>query len=874
MCHVPHKQSEFEIENGVLLVPRASYPHLALALRTRFPFTCPASPYLCPVENHLPIHEIIPDLRKQLTQDTVVLLQAPPGAGKSTVLPLQLLDEPWLQGQKVIMLQPRRLAAKSVAARMAKLLGEEVGQTVGYRVRFESKTSRNTRIEVVTEGILTRFIQEDPSLEGIAMVIFDEFHERSLQADLAWVLARQVQEVMRPDLRMLVMSATLDTGSLSAALGNVPLLQSEGRQFPVQIHYEAQPKDWAIAAQVFRVIRKALQQHVGDILVFLPGQAEIHQVEGLLAEAELQAEVHPLYGNLPLEQQQAAILPNSYGRRKIVLSTTIAETSLTIEGISVVIDSGLSRQPRFDPRSGMTRLETVQITRDAADQRAGRAGRLGPGICYRLWEEATHHYLIAHRQPEILSADLAPTVLELAQWGEGDLQALPWPTPPPAGAVEQARSLLRMLAALDQNQITDRGKAMLRLPTHPRLAHLLVEGAAMGHGALAADIAAILEERDPMPRTAGTDLRLRVDALQHWRDRQPVNADRNVLQRVDRLARQWQANLPKKHLGKPDSHHVGRLLALAYPERVAKQLSPHQPAFRLSIGRRAALPQGDTLIAESWLAIANLDAGTQEGKIFLAAPVDPTELTELHNAQEILEWDARQGVLNAATEQRVGSLAFDRKPTKHLPVESLLPVLLSAVGENPLLLDWDEAVEQMQGRVQSLRIWRPNEDWPDFSQAALLANLDAWLAPYIAGVRRAEDFKKLNLTQILHNSLDWQQGQQLMEWAPTHLEAPTGSQIKLAYALDGSPPIMAVRLQEMFGCLDTPTVNQGRQRVMLHLLSPAFRPVQVTQDLRSFWTNTYADVRKDLRGRYPKHHWPEDPFTAEPVRGPKRKPST
>ncbi len=825
------------------------------------------------MSQELPIHEVTPARQAALASHPIVVLEAPPGAGKSTVLPLHLLEQPWLVGQKIVMLQPRRLAARAVAARLAASLGEDVGETVGYRVRFERKVGPGTRIEVLTEGLLTRLIQQDNALEGIGLLIFDEFHERSLHADLALVLARQVQEVLRDDLRILVMSATLDTTALSKLLGDAPVITSQGRQHPIELRYLPAAEGQRLEALVGNTIRKALREETGDVLTFLPGAAEITRVAATLAES-LPADIliHPLYGDLPLMQQQTAILPDPQGRRKVVLATTIAETSLTIEGIRIVVDAGLARVPRFDLRSGLTRLETIQVTRDAADQRAGRAGRLGPGICYRLWSEGSHAFLQARRLPEILQADLCPLALELLNWGVTDMQGMGWPTPPPTGALSQAMELLDQLGALENGKISARGRALLRLPTHPRLAHMLTEGEALGLPGLACDIAAVLEERDPLPRDTGADLRLRLDALRLYRTRERGPGDVNTLRKLEQLSSAWRKILrcdPHNH--HIDAHEPGQLLAAAYPERIAKRQPGATPAYKLSNGRRGSLQQHDALADEVWLAIGSMDAGIQDGRIDLASPVDPEDLKDLMRRQQVLTWDHQQGVLLAQEEQRIGGLLVAAKPQRQVRTEDCLPVICAAVRAEPGLLPWTEAIADWQARILSLRAWRPDEAWPDVSTEALLASLEAWLGPYLGPIKRRDDFRKLDLMGLLSGLLPWPLPQQLDQYAPSKVEVPTGSQIRLEYFADARPPILAVRLQEMFGQMDTPTVNQGRNPVLIHLLSPAYRPCAVTQDLRSFWVNGYPDTRKDLRGRYPKHSWPEDPFTAEAIRGAKKR---
>lgn len=816
----------------------------------------------------LPIYTVLPALRKALDTHRTAILQAPPGAGKSTLLPLELLHEPWLEGQKIWMLQPRRLAARNVAARMADLLGEPVGQTVGYQVRFERRVGPATRIEVLTEGILTRRLQQDPGLEGVGLILFDEFHERSLQADLGLVLCREVQQALRPDLRLLLMSATLDAEGLGSLL-QAPVLTAEGRQYPVEIRYLPKDPEGPLPGVVAGAVSRALAEQAGDVLVFLPGVAEIARVERLLMERHPEIKITPLYGDLPLAAQQAAILPDP-ARRKVVLATSIAETSLTIEGIRVVVDAGYSRLPRFEARSGLTRLVTVRVTRDAAHQRAGRAGRLGPGVCYRLWSQITDAQLLAQRPPEILEADLASLVLELARWGVQNPYALDWVTPPPTGALRQAHDLLEALGALEGPTLTERGRALLEWPTHPRLAHLLLEGLALGQGALAADLAALLEERDPLPREAGADLGLRIEALRHWRQtRQALHgAETGVLSRVERLSQEWRKRLGVTSDNRPpDPYTLGLLVAQAYPDRLAQLREGDRLRYRLSGGRGVRLGEDDPLAGTPWLAVAHLNAGQEEGRIFLAAPVKPEHLAPLARPVEHIAWDVRNGVLLAQRELRIGEVVLSKEPLAHLEPARRRGVLCQAVRSEGLgLLAWTEALRQWQARVLSLRSWRPQEGWPDVSDAHLLETLEDWLAPWLDGVSRREDFGRLELQSLLGGLLPWPLPARLEALAPERLEVPSGSRIKLTYHPDGSPPVLAVKLQELFGLADTPTVNEGRTKVLLHLLSPAGRPIQVTQDLKSFWNHTYPEVRKELRGRYSKHPWPEDPWKAEPTR--------
>lgn len=837
-----------------------------------------------------PVLEIVPLLKEKIVLERTIILQAPPGAGKSTILPLQLLNEPWLINKKIIMLEPRRLAARSVAIRMANLLDEDIGQTVGYRVRFENVVSAKTRIEVVTEGILTRMIQSDNSLEGIGLVIFDEFHERSLQADLALALCNQIQNILREDLRLLIMSATLDGEKISTILNQAPIITSLGRQFPNTIKYSSPDRNDSLSVSTARVIKKALSEQRGDLLVFLPGAGEIQRVASMLEEERVSALVVPLYGDLPFKKQQEAILPHPQGLRKIVLATSIAETSLTIEGITTVVDSGYSRVPRFDPRSGLTRLETVRVTKDAADQRAGRAARLGPGVCYRVWPEATHHTLQPTRQPEILEADLATFVLELANWGIQNLNELTWITSPPDGAVKQARELLHNLEALEDNKITARGKEMLKLPTHPRIAHMLLASSSFpppeergvptgrsegGDVALATDIAAVLEERDPLPKESGADLALRIEVLRKWRSGERVSTDRNVLERIERLAASWRRIFKiEADNHAPIDSEVGWLVAEAYPERIAQQQGKQSVRYKLANGRIVKLPDHDPLMREEWLSVAHLDAGSNEGKIFLAAPVSEKDL--FHRALEVesVTWDSARGMIVATLERRIGNTVLSTKPLTKIPEELRIKILCDALREEGLrLLGWSEAQQEWQARVQNVRNWRPEENWPDVSDAHLLQTANEWLSPYLTQVSKRIDFQRLDLQNIIMGLLPWELSNKLDKLAPVRIQVPSGSQIKVNYFLDGRPPVIEVRLQEMFGLLETPTLNEGRIKILLHLLSPGYKPVQVTQDLKSFWQTIYHEVRKELRMRYPRHHWPENPWTAEAVRGAKKRPS-
>jgi ATP-dependent helicase HrpB len=823
--------------------------------------------------NQYPIAEIVDEIKDALQQHTTLILQAPPGAGKSTILPLGLLHSDWLGNNKIILLEPRRMAARSVAQRMADLLEEEVGKTVGYRVRFDQRISDQTQIEVVTEGILTRRLQQDNTLEGVGMVIFDEFHERSLHSDLSLALCRDLQQVLREDLRILIMSATLDSTHLSAVLDNAPIITSKGRQYPIDIRYNPIDNNAPISGQITSVISKTLKEEIGDILVFLPGVREIQQTTDALHERHSDIAIRPLYGELPLTAQQEAIKSDAQRRRKVVLATSIAETSLTIEGIHIVIDSGLARIPKFDPNSGMTKLDTAKVTQDAADQRAGRAGRLGPGIAIRLWSEATHNHLKPQRIPEILEADLAPLVLELAQWGVKNIQSLTWITQPPMGSIEQAKNLLQELQALQNDIITKEGKLLANLPTHPRTAHLLIKGKEYNVLPLAIDLVCILEERDALGKHAGADIALRVDALRAWRASKRFQGDKLIFERIERSVQSWRKIFSLKSSEYTfDIDSIGLLIAAAYPERIARLVDSASARYKMANSRNVRLHENDVLVKEEWLAVAHADAGVGEGRIYWAAPLNPMLLTDRMEQHVRIRWDEAKGVLVQQEETRIGSLVVSSKPLKEVNETLRNKALCTAVQKEGFkLFNWDENCAQWQARILSIKQWRSREEWPDVSFEGLLATIDTWLPFYLKNVKRREDFKKIPLLEVLNTILPWEQSQILTKLVPTHIDVPSGSSITLEYKTDASAPVLSVRLQELFGLTDTPTVNEGKNKVMIHLLSPGYKPVQVTQDLKSFWANTYPDVRKELRMRYPRHSWPEDPWNAEAVRGVKRK---
>ncbi len=822
-----------------------------------------------PYKIDLPITEVINEVKNHLNNSNTLVVNAPPGAGKSTILPIALLEEKWLNGQKIIMLEPRRLAAKTIATRLADLLGEKVGKTVGYRIRFDNCIGTNTQLEVVTEGILTRMLQSDNAMEGVGMVIFDEFHERSLFADVALALSREAQQILRPDLRIMIMSATLNMPQLTKLL-DAPSVISKGRQYPVEVFYEGENDRLLLPELTSRVVSKAVKEQDGDILVFLPGEGEIKKCETILRSQHKGISIHPLYGQLPPRKQFAAIMPNREGNRKIILATSIAETSLTIEGVKIVVDSGFSRTLKFNPNTGLSRLETIDITSDSADQRAGRAGRLGPGVCYRMWTKGTHNRLKEHRTPEIEEADVASLTLEMAHWGVDDVNNLTWLTPPPKGHIEQAKELLHQIDALEDGQITQHGKNIHKLPCHPRLAHILILAKKEGLAPLACDIAAILEERDPLNRDAGIDINLRIEALRRFRSGTLKN---KRLSNIARIAKQYCRMLDiDENNSSVEPYETGLLLAYAYPERIAHAKPGNNAQFKLANGSIAAAGHEDDLAHEDWLAIASMNARDGVGRIFLASPLNPQDLAPKVKTVESVSWDTKQGGFNAKTELRIGSIVLQSKPLQQYNSELKIKAISDAIKkEGSWLLDFNKEVEQWQNRVNCLRIWDKGHRWPDVSTDHLLTTNQNWLAPYLAEIKKPEDLKKIDLKTILQHHLDYELQKLLDQLAPERIIVPSNSAIKLYYQTNGEAPVLAVRLQEVFGLFETPTINNGKTKILMHLLSPGFKPVQITSDLQSFWKNAYFEVKKELKARYPKHYWPDNPLEAKPLRGVKRK---
>ena len=888
----------------------------------------------------LPASQIAVGVNEALHTNSSLVVTAPPGAGKSTLLPLTILSSLG-EGEKILMLEPRRLAARQIAERMAQMLGEQVGETIGYRVRFESRVSKRTRIEVLTEGILTRMIVDDATLDGVSVVIFDEFHERSINSDLALALTRQAQQIIRPDLKVVIMSATIDTSNICAAL-QAPLIESEGRMFPVELHYadeDTDPRDIAAAAASTTI--EAYKKYEGDILVFLPGQAEIERCYELLSKSQHftaspsqpintsthqhlttstsqpttttphHLTIHPLYGNLSPEDQRRAIAPSAPGERKIVIATPIAETSITIEGVRVVIDAGLCRQVVFDARTGLSHLETVRISMDMATQRMGRAGRVAEGVCYRLWTKASEHLMAEQRKPEIEEADLAPMLLDTAAFGESDAEALPWLTMPPRAGVFKAKELLTALGAIDENgNITSIGKRMATLPCHPRIArmilattnlttstpqgvhlsplgfcrlpeqevhqqHLTTSTSHHNNTSLACDIAALLEEKDPLSETGGTDLTLRLSALRTARRKKQLGR----WQRIAKIAAEYRRMAHTDEDNRdPAPTEVGLLVAYAYPERIAHSTNSIG-GYRLASGANVQLDAADQQSAHSWLAIASLySAPGTTGRVFLAAPIAPDDLEkEFVKEVDNIAWDTKQGCVVMQREQRIGKLILSQKPIHYADKEHLKGIVCEAMKKDGLtMMAWSEkAVEQVQRRVAQVAAWHPEMALPDVSTEHLLSTAADWLPFYLEEGGRVktsvQELRKLNLADIIWNILPYEAQLEVDRLAPTHIEVPTGSHIRIDYRSGAEAPVLSVRLQECFGMERTPCVDDGRQPLLMELLSPGFKPVQLTQDLASFWQGTYFEVRKELRRRYPKHYWPENPLEAEAVRGVKRK---
>jgi ATP-dependent helicase HrpB len=819
-----------------------------------------------------PITPLLPEIQDSLLAHSRLVLEAPPGAGKTTQVPLALLDAPWLQGRRIIMLEPRRVAARAAAGFMAAQLGDAVGETVGYRIRFESRISARTRIEVVTEGILNRMLQDDPMLDGVGALLFDEFHERHLAGDLGLALALDVQASVREDLRIVVMSATLDGQRLATAL-DAPRLSSAGRSYPVEVAHFAARRDEALEHQVRRAVEQALQEHPGDMLVFLPGQQEIARTEAALqAAASLgNTVVLPLHGELPLERQSAALQPDPQGRRRVVLATNVAESSVTLPGVRVVIDSGLAREPRYDPNSGFTRLDVVVISQASADQRSGRAGRVAAGWSYRLWPQSQR--LEPQRRPEMMQVELASLALELAAWGSDDLRFV---DPPPPGPLAAARELLQRLGALGvDHAITALGRRMLALGTHPRLAAMLLTPQHEVERSLACDLAALIEARDPL-RGGGDALAARWRALAAFRSgRVPADAHRGGLATIDAAAAQWRRRtgakaLPPKEI---EAHRIGDLLMHAFPDRIGRQHPTEPRRYQLANGRTAKLFDDSALLGEPWLVASDLRSARSgpgargDGLILRAAPLDQarlrTDFAERFVTEDSVRWDSERRMLVARRETRFDAIVLESRMAGKVDPALAAAALAGAVRELGLdSLPWTDSLRQWLQRARCVREWMPELALPDLGDETLLAGIDDWLKPALAGKTRLDALSEGELTDALKSRVDWAQRQRIDQLAPQRISVPSGLDRPVTYAA-GEPPVLAVKLQELFGLADTPRVADGRVPVTLHLLSPGGKPLQVTQDLRGFWERTYPEVRKEMKGRYPRHPWPDDPWTAQ-----------
>ena len=840
----------------------------------------------------LPIVDALSALRAALTHQRSAVLEAPPGAGKSTVVPLALLEESWVVGRKILMLEPRRLAARAVAERMAATLGQSVGDTVGYRMRLDTRVSRSTRIEVVTEGVLTRMLQQDPSLEDVALVIFDEFHERNLQADLGLALCLDARKTLELDLRVLVMSATLDGAAVASLMDDAPVITSSGKMFPVALQYlgkgfpvlsgEAE----SIERLVVLAVQRALRETEGDMLVFLPGAGEIRRVNESLATSEdiktRRIEIYPLYGDLSAAEQDAALRDDPRAPRRVILATNIAETSLTLPRVRVVIDSGLVRRSVFDPVTGMSRLDTCRISRASAEQRMGRAGRVAPGHCYRLWSEGAHRSLAAHSPAEMMEADLTPLALDLARWGTSDATSLRWLDPPPRAMLDAARDLLTRLGLLDTSlQLTSKGKEVADWPMHPRLALLLLEASDRGEAQLGARLAALLGERDLLRATGirDTDVLTRLDVLD---DRAPIGAqvDRGSLMRARKSAAQFERRITARDLSTPAPKlDAAGLLACAYPDRIGKRRAGTEGRYLLANGRGAAFRGPDRLARSEYLVALDLDDRDREARILMAAALD-RDMLEAAAGNRIaheceVRWSSTEELIIARDVVKLDALVLDEKPLSRVPAEDAVPAMIEGIRAMGLeSLPWDVDSRSFCARIELARSrdLPAAKTWPSFARESLLQQLEDWLAPWLDGVMRRAHLSRIPLMEALRFRLGPTGSTELDRLMPTHITVPTGSRIRIDYE-DDLAPCASMRMQEVFGLASTPRIGAGLIPVTFKLLSPAQRPLQVTSDLASFWRNAYTEVRKDMRGRYPRHYWPEDPLQAEPTKRVRPKPN-
>ena len=823
------------------------------------------------INKELPVAEALPSLRAALAQHRSALLTAPPGSGKTTAIPLALLDEDWLGGGKILLTEPRRLAARTAARYMASQINESVGERVGYRVRHDTKCGPRTRIEVITEGVLVRTLQNDPGLAGVGLVIFDELHERNVETDLALAMLLDARDALRDDLRVLAMSATLDEKPIAELLGNAPIVRAYGRLHSVTVKHLGAPARGNLVKGSVSAAIQALDEGTGDVLVFLPGAREITEAARELERLVPRILVCPLYGDLPAEVQDQAIRPDPQGRRRVVIATNIAESSLTIEGVAAVVDAGQARAPRFDPATGLTRLDTIQISRAEAQQRTGRAGRLGPGRCYRLWSSEQHERLAEARPPAIHTADLAAVLLEVAVWGATDPEALRWLDPPPRATVAQARDLLEALGALDSNgRVTERGRSMADLPVHPRLAAMIAADNDPAARALACDLAAILEARDPLVRSnVGADVTERLLGLA-GKTRQYASIAR------DALALRRRLRVERTQAAPPSN--AGRLLCVAYPDRVSQRRGAvsERSRYQLATGRGARLNEGDPLARAEYIVVANLDSRTDraDSVVRLAAELSGDELETVLESQievrEHVRFDAREGAVLATEERRYGELVLKSRPIQTPALEQVTQAMLTGIRQVGLhVLPWNDSTADLCARVSAVRAWHPEESWPDLNDEALLDSIEEWLGPWLAGITRVAHLTRIDLTAALLARLDRAQQTRLNKLAPSALTLANGQRVKLDYQTE-NPPALATRAQNLYGQTVTPSVDEGRRAIALTLLSPAGRPVQITRDLAGFWSGSWGQVRKEMRARYPKHDWPVDPAHAR-APGPRKR---
>jgi ATP-dependent helicase HrpB len=835
----------------------------------------------------LPIIEVIPEIVEALNSSNRLVLQAPPGAGKTTVVPLELLDEPWLADKKILLLEPRRLATVASARRMAQIMGEEVGQTVGYRVRLESRVCASTRIEVITEGILIRMIQDDPELTGVGAILFDEFHERSQMADLGLALAVDVQEGLRDDLRLMLMSATLDGARLGTKY-NAPTVSSEGKMFPVEILWEPpRDREWLLD-HTFRIVKKTISQEDGSILVFLPGMGEIKQLTQKLQDSELPENViiAPLYGTLNRREQDRAITPAPFGTRKVVIATNIAETSLTIDGVTVVIDSGVHREPRFNSGSGMTQLVTAPISQASAKQRTGRAGRTAPGISIRLWSQQSHGSRITFQKPEIISAELSSLVLQCALWGVSDLDSLFWFDPPPRSSVETAKRLMSQLGATSSDgRITTEGKEIASIGVHPRLAKIVTAGSKWGKGQEACDLAAFLSERDFLRSRdyfQQADIALRIEQIQRYRSGQPLGVggfqvDRSVVKRIVDLSNSLRLRSKSKSVAKSVAKGVGSLLAMGFPERVGRISDKQKGRYLLASGAGVHLSEGDPLNSSELIVVADctskgVAAKDRNAKVFLAAEISRAEIELIFNDElnphSELYWESREKRVLARDVVRLGAIIFSEKRTETLDPEKVTIAVIEGIREMGInSLPWGDSSQSFLNRLRFLHT-HFSDKWPDMSEDTLMNTLEQWLAPFLGKITKESQFSKIDLLSALKSQFNWEQLNEMDRLAPERVVVPEGSKMKIDYSVN--PPVLAVKLQMMFGATKTPTVGDGTVPVTVHLLSPAGSPVQITQDLLGFWDGSYIDVKKDMKGKYKRHPWPDNPRDAVATKWTKR----